>query len=1087
MAEFQQEIEQLKQLLQTTYQGTSTEQVKHAEQELQKVSHHQDFLKYLVYIMKDGANPLLMQKSASNYVHIYVRNIYNKPNQQGQSQQIQEITEQIILAMRDSTISLDCKHNIAKGLSIILSLDRQNETKLKLFQLAQSWIPQDDISQLASTFIILQTVVVSTQQKDFLLQFFSLLNIPFCQVGSKYLQEITSSLQLLDKSQNEQETVQIFQKTIEGIKVLNLWAIVLKDLVLQVMDSRKKQLISCVIENEILANLICHGICVTLNTPQQIKDCLICTSGKKEFDDAANTLKSHLIKTYTRINRQMFNERSKFDIFKTQFFKLLEQSLPIILKGLMLFCQQTPDFQDKLENQALSSIVIECLKFSHICAEQSEFYKIFQDCSRVLLLEVIFPLMRSSQSEQESLENNPEEFVRLALDTCDRQISYSYKCAAAKLLETVCDYIDGFETIVSLLLIQIVGFSIKFENITDVDANYPNLTPFKETVFMSKTERHIRIETCFVALSVLSYLTPKRPDIVGQIELLLREHAQFLFNHNIHRLIKVRVCLMLGYYTDSVFQNEKENYKSLIQFLLSCLTLKEQEDQGIVYQAIDSLQNIYDDDNQVALVGENINEVLQVILPLITTTEFHQFMDIIFHIFRYHSKNISTQNVINCVGYLVKRIIDEVKLIEDKLRPDQIYINKCWNIIRDMSENKFIVPQYIDHILEQLRPLLQCVQYPDKIEFDEDIILLVGSFIYHQKAVNPICSDLITCFPLILKKQSYVFAQLFKTLNNVIIYGQQFLIQNVNHLQLIIKMAYDTMFSDSHKSSDSDKAEGAAILQLIIQSLGNNLTDEMWKVIFNAAIQRFQNQTKLRHNFAYGRTAGIFLSGFNSNILKTTEILTEMGILEQVIDLCVNKLDMYKRNYDIKLFILSMSKVIVQVSLDANKVLKIFDCLISLMMKQKELEQKLEKKRKLKDDDNNNNSDDEGDDDDEEDDDDDDEDDDEEIEDDNDDNDLNANNYDREYDCSVSADKLMLKEMVTPINQEDEFTIFKHSYSTMKTQNFAALQQLVYGLNQEKQKYLAQLLSVQRVNVGDEQVIRVIRQIKRKTQQQPPQ
>lgn len=52
-------------------------------------------------------------------------------------------------------------------------------------------------------------------------------------------------------------------------------------------------------------------------------------------------------------------------------------------------------------------------------------------------------------------------------------------------------------------------------------------------------------------------------------------------------------------------------------------------------------------------------------------------------------------------------------------------------------------------------------------------------------------------------------------------------------------MAYDAMFSDSPKSTDSDKAEGATVLSLILQSLGEHLPDEIWKVIFNAAIQRF--------------------------------------------------------------------------------------------------------------------------------------------------------------------------------------------------------------------------------------------------------
>lgn len=162
-----------------------------------------------------------------------------------------------------------------------------------------------------------------------------------------------------------------------------------------------------------------------------------------------------------------------------------------------------------------------------------------------------------------------------------------------------------------------------------------------------------------------------------------------------------------------------------------------------------------------------------------------------------------------------------------------------------------------------------------------------------------------------------------------------------------------------------------------------------------------------------------------------------MGILEQVVSLCVDKLDIYKRNYDMKLFILSMSKVIVNVGLDANKVLKVFDCLISLMMRQKELELKIEEKKRKRDEDNNQLDDDDEDDEDD-DEDEDDEDDEEEINDD--DNDVDANAYDKDYDCSVSADKIMLKHLLSPVSDQDEFAVFKISYNAMKNQNLAALQ-----------------------------------------------
>lgn len=50
-------------------------------------------------------------------------------------------------------------------------------------------------------------------------------------------------------------------------------------------------------------------------------------------------------------------------------------------------------------------------------------------------------------------------------------------------------------------------------------------------------------------------------------------------------------------------------------------------------------------------------------------------------------------------------------------------------------------------------------------------------------------------------------------------------------------MCFTTMFSDSSMSMDSDKAEGATILQVFLQTLGDySLQEELWKAIFSAAI-----------------------------------------------------------------------------------------------------------------------------------------------------------------------------------------------------------------------------------------------------------
>lgn len=66
-------------------------------------------------------------------------------------------------------------------------------------------------------------------------------------------------------------------------------------------------------------------------------------------------------------------------------------------------------------------------------------------------------------------------------------------------------------------------------------------------------------------------------------------------------------------------------------------------------------------------------------------------------------------------------------------------------------------------------------------------------------------------------------------------------------------MSHKALFSDSLKASDADRAEGAIVLQLILQILGDDMPEEIWKVIFQTAIERLQSTQTVKHQFVYGR------------------------------------------------------------------------------------------------------------------------------------------------------------------------------------------------------------------------------------------
>ena len=78
-----------------------------------------------------------------------------------------------------------------------------------------------------------------------------------------------------------------------------------------------------------------------MNNETQFKDCFISTSGIEKIDIGLNTLKTSILKTYTKINVYTFEERPGLDVANNTFFKCLAQLLPIIMTTIIKFCMSS--------------------------------------------------------------------------------------------------------------------------------------------------------------------------------------------------------------------------------------------------------------------------------------------------------------------------------------------------------------------------------------------------------------------------------------------------------------------------------------------------------------------------------------------------------------------------------------------------------------------------------------------------------------------------------------------------------------------------------------------------------------------------
>lgn len=131
----------------------------------------------------------------------------------------------------------------------------------------------------------------------------------------------------------------------------------------------------------------------------------------------------------------------------------------ILVQSLVVIAQRD-DLEKMIEESDIADLLVEMVETLVIFITEKEFYNIFSASYKLLLVHVSLNFLKTSRSELEQMSNDPEQFVNLALDTCDKQNSKVVKTQGAKLLESLCDNIDGVVSFITIFCSQSLVFAL---------------------------------------------------------------------------------------------------------------------------------------------------------------------------------------------------------------------------------------------------------------------------------------------------------------------------------------------------------------------------------------------------------------------------------------------------------------------------------------------------------------------------------------------------------------------------------------------------------------------------------------------------
>ena len=144
-------------------------------------------------------------------------------------------------------------------------------------------------------------------------------------------------------------------------------------------------------------------------------------------------------------------------------------------------------------------------------------------------------------------------------------------------------------------------------------------------------------------------------------------------------------------------------------------------------------------------------------------------------------------------------------------------INKCFEVIRSIFNKEQFIIKYYYKIEEMIFPLIKYMKYPNKIDFDDDIIIIITIIIKILKKITSIAISLLPELPKYLRKNKGMNLLLYELINQYIINDNEKILEKEENSKIFFKLF--------KKSFAKENDEASYYLSTLIA--------QIWFIIFN--------------------------------------------------------------------------------------------------------------------------------------------------------------------------------------------------------------------------------------------------------------
>jgi hypothetical protein len=650
------------------------------------------------------------------------------------------------------------------------------------------------------------------------------------------------------------------------------------------------------IYSQFIPTVVAQSLQLVISIGEQANDTFLSCTGNLSIDTSLNEMKNAALHLTTEVLTYLYLTSFASRASTTHWCSLCGFIGQAILNTLLKICVADYDkLEDRSRNLVTSKFISQLLCVLNIMIDENTFYSFFSNNKITILIDIVLVLIKATQYEKLLIKTNPQEFVNLGLDTCDNQKSCIPKTEAARLMESICEHIDGSIALLVNFCCEAMRCATSEQPAEELKKN-PMLGQLKNH-FLTKCIPEEILETCLIAISGMSYAIITRNDSLLRIDNLMKERFGVLFMSS-STLIRCRLGLFFEYYLDKIFKDNQELFEEVLEFLVKSLAL-EKEDRACAIQCADTLCTNMNDKEIRIRISSSVIKLFPYLASLVETTELSDVFDVILSFVNNFHMSIGA-GIIHLLDTLVRRIIKEATAKESA---NDVAINGCWNVISRICEK---YPKYVDSIEHSLLPVFNYLMNPKEIEFDEDIIDVVRILLNVQGKITLNMAKIFLVLSKYFEKAGFVFGSLLEVLNCYLSYGKLLFSQNKEWVDMLLAMVETSLFVTTEPAEENN-AEGALLIQMIMQNLGNNIMDPYIPNLLQLILKRLNIEIKEKYLKVQLYNAFLCMVCNNGPLVLSIDKAQLVTFIEGVVNNC----EEFDSSYNRKVLAIGLSNVLI--------------------------------------------------------------------------------------------------------------------------------------------------------------------------------